>query len=146
MSYTPHTWTSGEVVTAAKMNALEQGAASGGGYDLVLKCDYTEDIFEGNVTIESGTFSAAFAKAMSGEPLSIRAYADNGDTNGERYVCDLPVLFWGASEPDEAIYLTVASSYADIELNGGDILTVLPFTCAYVIITANGITVVNPFD
>ena len=31
MGYTPHEWTSGEVVTASKMNALEQGVAEGGG-------------------------------------------------------------------------------------------------------------------
>ena len=31
MSYEPHTWTTGETITAAKLNALEQGVASGGG-------------------------------------------------------------------------------------------------------------------
>lgn len=31
MSYTPHTWQTGETVTAEKLNALEQGVASGGG-------------------------------------------------------------------------------------------------------------------
>ena len=31
MSYTPHTWQSGETVTAEKLNVLEQGVASGGG-------------------------------------------------------------------------------------------------------------------
>ena len=30
MSYTPHEWTTGETITAAKLNALENGAASGG--------------------------------------------------------------------------------------------------------------------
>lgn len=36
MSYTPHTWQTGETVTAAKLNALEQGVASGGGGNLVV--------------------------------------------------------------------------------------------------------------
>ena len=31
MSYTPNTWVNGDVITAAKMNALEQAVASGGG-------------------------------------------------------------------------------------------------------------------
>lgn len=31
MSYTPNTWVDGDVLTAAKMNALEQAVASGGG-------------------------------------------------------------------------------------------------------------------
>lgn len=31
MSYTPHEWTDGETITAAKMNALETGVANAGG-------------------------------------------------------------------------------------------------------------------
>ena len=31
MSYTPNTWSDGDILTAAKMNALEQAVASGGG-------------------------------------------------------------------------------------------------------------------
>lgn len=31
MSYTPTTWAAGDTVTAAKLNKLEQGVASGGG-------------------------------------------------------------------------------------------------------------------
>jgi len=147
MSYTPHTWTSGEVVTAAKMNALEQGAASGGGgYDLVLKCDNPDNILDGNVTLESGTFAAAYAKAMSGEPLSIMAYADNGDTNGERFVCNLPVLSWSAFEDGERIGVAVATYYDTATLESGDINTFLPMGCASVNITANGIEVNDPFD
>ena len=30
MSYTPTTWAAGDTVTAAKLNKLEQGVASGG--------------------------------------------------------------------------------------------------------------------
>jgi len=146
MSYTPHTWTSGEVVTAAKMNALEQGAASGGGYDLVLKCDDVDSILAGNVTIESGTFAAAFAKGMSGKPLSVMVYCDNGNTSGERVVASMPVLSWSVIEQDEVIVLTVASYYEDSALEGGDILTFLPSSCAWVNITANGITVTDPWD
>ena len=147
MGYTPHTWTVGDVITAERLNALEQGVASGGGgYDLVLKCDNTDDIYEGTVTLESGTFAAAYAKGMSGEPLSIRAYADNGDTEGERLVMQMPVLQWVVSEIDEMITLSVGTTVADSSLEGGDILTFLPFVCAWVNITANGITVVNPWD
>ena len=36
MSYTPHTWQSGETVTAEKLNVLEQGVASGGGGTLLI--------------------------------------------------------------------------------------------------------------
>lgn len=43
MSYTPHTWQSGETVTAEKLNALEQGVGSGGG---VLKATFSNDVLD----------------------------------------------------------------------------------------------------
>ena len=36
MSYTPTTWASGDVVTAAKLNKLEQGLANGGGGSFIV--------------------------------------------------------------------------------------------------------------
>lgn len=47
MSYEPHTWTSGETITAAKLNALEQGVAGGGGSEAVhYSAIYDEDTYE----------------------------------------------------------------------------------------------------
>lgn len=40
MSYTPTTWTTGDTITATKLNKMEQGIADGGGYDLVLSVPY----------------------------------------------------------------------------------------------------------
>lgn len=37
MSYTPHTWQSGETVTAEKLNVLEQGVAGAGGGVFVIR-------------------------------------------------------------------------------------------------------------
>lgn len=33
MAYTPHEWETGDVITATKLNELEQAVAGGGGYD-----------------------------------------------------------------------------------------------------------------
>lgn len=41
MSYTPTTWAAGDTVTAAKLNKIEQGIASGGGV-LVVTATFNE--------------------------------------------------------------------------------------------------------
>ena len=59
MSYTPHTWTDGETITAAKMNAIEEGiegAASGGGGD-----GYDAIIYYDNACIPYPVVTATFA-------------------------------------------------------------------------------------
>ena len=66
MSYTPHTWTTGETITAAKLNALENGAAEGGGYDAVIRLTHSNDSgadTPANLTpsIESGTYAQLYA-------------------------------------------------------------------------------------
>lgn len=62
MSYTPRTWTSGEVITAAKLNNIEEGISeasqSGGGFDAVVRMYHSNDSNGDWVfTIESGTFA-----------------------------------------------------------------------------------------
>ena len=59
MSYTPHTWVNDEDITAARLNAMENGiAAAGGGkydaYDFVIKFDANTSTY----TALKGTFSA----------------------------------------------------------------------------------------
>lgn len=47
MSYTPHTWQTGETVTAEKLNALEQGVANaGGGGGGVLKATFSNNTLD----------------------------------------------------------------------------------------------------
>ena len=43
MSYTPTNWKSGDVVTSAKLNKLEQGVASAGGVLIVTETNGTLD-------------------------------------------------------------------------------------------------------
>ena len=41
MTYSPHTWQPGEIISSARLNALEQGVAAGGGgegYDAEISC------------------------------------------------------------------------------------------------------------
>ena len=57
MSYTPTTWTTGDTITATKLNKMEQGIASaGGGYDFVITGDYENSDWD-NVTLASGSYS-----------------------------------------------------------------------------------------
>jgi len=72
MSYTPHTWTVGDVITAERLNALEQGAASGGGgYDaeVYLHRESGSSTFSG--TIVSGDFATLSAMIADDTPPSI---------------------------------------------------------------------------
>ena len=56
MSYSPHTWVDDEDITAARLNAIENGLAAGGGpydpYDFVI----TYDSGTSTYTAEKGTF------------------------------------------------------------------------------------------
>lgn len=45
MAYTPTEWASGDVVTSAKLNKLEQGVAGAGGAFIVNAVDYPEDLY-----------------------------------------------------------------------------------------------------
>ena len=96
MSYTPHTWTSGEVVTAAKMNALEQGAASGGGGLLIDLTDmdsspYTTDVLGSQViaALESGAMPL-FKFVDGGDPFYALGSGGVriGEGGGGAFACD----------------------------------------------------------
>lgn len=47
MAYTPNTWASGDTITAAKLNNMEQGIASAGG---VVQVGYTFE--DGTITLD----------------------------------------------------------------------------------------------
>ena len=74
MSYEPHTWTVGDVITAERLNALEQGVASGGGggYDAevyIYHGDNSSDQYVG--TIVSGDFASLSAMIADDTPPNI---------------------------------------------------------------------------
>ena len=73
MSYTPTNWQTGDIVTADKLNKLENGVASGGmlitisqsGGDTVLDKNYTEI----KTAIESGIFPFALMEDEEGSTV-----------------------------------------------------------------------------
>lgn len=72
MSYTPHTWTDGDVLTATRMNALEQAVASGGG----------------GGDISTATVSVSFAdnpNIIGLDSAYVTIYTDDGGTAVEFY-------------------------------------------------------------
>ena len=77
MSYTPHTWSNGETITAARLNALEQAVAGAGGYDA-----------EVYIHRESGT-SVVTGTIVSGDYATLSALiADDTPPNILMRVCD----------------------------------------------------------
>lgn len=74
MSYTPHEWQNDELITAAKMNNIEEGIAEGGsgGWDAVIRLTHSNDSgadTQGNLTpsIVSGSFADLYAKCDDGK-------------------------------------------------------------------------------
>lgn len=71
MTYSPHTWQPGEIISSARLNALEQGVAAGGGsgYDLVLKVSEQDFVAE-DVEVVSGSILDCEQKVANGEPVN----------------------------------------------------------------------------
>ena len=120
MSYTEHTWTTGETITAAKMNNIEEGiteaAQSGGGYDLVIRFLDTAN------NPDCSEWSIADASVISG---SIEA-CETKLTNGELINALCIFRFnYGDNDPDRAMvdvyYRSVVfcNHYREIIFSGG---------------------------
>ena len=70
MSYTPTTWTTGDTITATKLNKMEQGIANaGGGIDALVY----QERGTGDWQI-IGDFASAIAKVEDGVPLIAMYY------------------------------------------------------------------------
>ena len=83
MSYTKNTWANGDVITAAKLNHMEdgiEGAGGGGGYDAVIIVSYDEEE-QLIATVESGSFSDFYSKFENGDhPSAQIILEDDGYT------------------------------------------------------------------
>ena len=77
MSYTPHKWTEGEVLTVERMNALEEGAAEPG--PAGPKGDKGDPGAAG-AKGEKGDPGAAGPKGDKGDPGATGAKGDKGET------------------------------------------------------------------
>ena len=70
MAYTPTTWTTGDTVTATKMNKIENGIANAGNnYDIVISADQYPVSSSTTFTVLSGSSTACYNKLQDGDPL-----------------------------------------------------------------------------
>ena len=75
MSYTPTTWATGDTITATKLNKIENGIASAGGYDLVIVADTTNGhqfgyLTTSDITVVEGNILDVEEKIDDGEPIN----------------------------------------------------------------------------
>ena len=79
MSYTKQTWTTGDTVTATKLNHMEDGiAGAGASYDVVIKLDKgfaDESLSDADLHLVKGDYASVMAKATNGEPITAYVYA-----------------------------------------------------------------------
>lgn len=111
MSYTPHEWSTGETITAAKLNALENGVAAGGG-SLVCICEYNDDL--GEFALDK-TVREIYDAYIDGTPVFVR-YIDGtlgpsgtGDYVSTTYTA--PVVTIYGYNYDENIRICAAIGY-----------------------------------
>ena len=71
MSYTPTTWATGDTITATKLNKIENGIASAGGYDLVIVADATSHTF--------GSLIVSDFSVVEGDILDVEEKIDDGE-------------------------------------------------------------------
>ena len=98
MSYTAHTWTNGETITAAKMNNLEEGIAeaaqSGGGYDLIIRLSNIADagdFSDSDISLVSGSYLDAMEKIANGGFITAAVYYYYFQSASEYGYCLYPV-------------------------------------------------------
>lgn len=73
MAYTPTTWTTGDDVTATKLNKIEQGIVNAGGYDLVIASQMgvsTGVQTISNWSIIQGSIEACEEKLENNQPVN----------------------------------------------------------------------------
>ena len=88
MSYTKNTWANGDVITAAKLNNMEDGiAGAGGGYDAVVVRSVDEEE-QPIITVESGSFSDFYSKYEDGDHPSVQIIYDDPDGGYGYYSVD----------------------------------------------------------
>ena len=105
MSYTPTTWAAGDTVTAAKLNKLEQGVASGG--VLVVKFTAGRDGW----TCDK-TYAEIVLAITSGTPLMcLTANSETGNVKYSDYNQAVDALFFEVDESTLYVFtLTIDSS------------------------------------
>lgn len=107
MAYTPTNWTTGDTITAAKLNKIEQGIADGGGGGaLVIECNSSFiDAIESNSSLDK-TFEEIHTALSSGTPCYI--HVENGNSDTAYGAAMLPVV---ATYKYLNVYRVIASGW-----------------------------------
>jgi len=114
MSYTPHTWTVGDVITAERLNALEQGVASGGGgYDaeVYIHRESGSSTFSG--TIVSGNHASLLSLLNDDTPPSILVRVCDEAMNNWFSTSAIAIYLFDSS--DIIFYGTFYNSYGIVD-------------------------------
>lgn len=93
MSYTPHTWGNDELITAAKLNNIEDGIAAGGSGALICHSDITLPNATSTGTLDK-TFGEIYTALKDGIPVYV-ATGEETEGPASDYACGyglLPVL------------------------------------------------------
>ena len=86
MSYTPTTWTTGDTITATKLNKIEQGIADAGG---VLICNSYYDSGKGEYVLNK-TAGEIYDALVGGTPVYIKyQYGDITSYSGTMYLAPI---------------------------------------------------------
>ena len=87
MSYTPTSWSTGDTITAAAMNKIENGIANAGGGDILFDIGVEDNILDKTWTeILTALSSGKVARVIgSGENLAFSEYVVAASYDGEYY-------------------------------------------------------------
>lgn len=85
MSYTPTTWSKGDVVTSAKLNKLEQGVAAADGI-FYIDAQITGGTTPADMTLTSTTITADYLAALEAGKLLVLRVAMPAQAGGKPYL------------------------------------------------------------
>ena len=105
MSYTKQTWTNGDLITASKLNHIEDGISdAGAGFDVVIKIDkmpWDENLTDSDLHLVKGSYSACVAKITAVQPITACVFAIDG---GEELSTSCVFVF--VSPNNDVVYFT----------------------------------------
>lgn len=121
MAYTPNTWVVGDVITADKLNALEQAVAAasnaGGGVDAAIWNKNSVDGWQ-----VEGDFNAALAKISTGKPVVAIYYPTYFENTGgyifEYYQNTILGAIWDSADPNKILLPNGSSTGFEWTANG----------------------------
>lgn len=113
MTYSPHIWQPGEIISSARLNALEQGVAAGGGApDILVNITELASYRVEDIEIVCYDHDAFVSKILNGEPVFGYAYHEypyNDNLDGCSN-CDMMMSISNC-------YLDIPSWWAELNLD-----------------------------